>query len=152
MRVQLRIVGDDGQVLNEDEILRLDKGDDRLEAISLSLDEAKDVLAGTQERLVTAQAASLLARYRCYKSCARPLRSKGRCRILFRTIFGTIPLASAALDGALQFQAGAVTAGAVLAMDGRAASGPQRVNLRIGRLLVGGYARIADQHHSTTVS
>ncbi len=61
VQLQLRIVGDDGQVISEDEILRLDKGDDRLEAIGLSLDEAKGVLAGTQERLVTAQAASFLA-------------------------------------------------------------------------------------------
>jgi hypothetical protein len=57
------------------------------------LDEAKGVLADTQERLVTAQAASFLARYRCCESCACPLRSKGRCRILFRTAFGTISLA-----------------------------------------------------------
>jgi hypothetical protein len=94
VQLQLRIVGDDGHVLSEDEILHLDKGDDRLEMIGLSLAEAKGVLAGTQERLVTAQTASFLARHQCCELCARPLRRKGRCRILFRTAFGAIPLVS----------------------------------------------------------
>jgi hypothetical protein len=94
VQIQLRIVGDDGHVISEDEILHLDKGNDRLEGIGLSLDEAKGVLAGTQQRLVAAQAASFLAQHRCCELCARPLRRKGRCRILFRTAFGTIPLVS----------------------------------------------------------
>jgi hypothetical protein len=94
MQIQLRIVGDDGRVISEDEILHLEKGDDRREVIGLSLAEAKAVLAGTQERLVTTQAASFLARHRCCELCARPLRRKGQCRILFRTAFGTLPLVS----------------------------------------------------------
>jgi hypothetical protein len=94
MVLQLRIVSDDGHVISEDEILRLDKGDERRETIGLSLDEAKAVLAGTQERLVTAQAAGFLARHRTCGFCARPLRHKGQCRIRFRTAFGTVLLAS----------------------------------------------------------
>jgi hypothetical protein len=63
--------------------------------IGLSLAaEAKAILAGTQERLVTAQVANFLARHRCCRLCARQLRSKGQCRILFRTAFGTIALNS----------------------------------------------------------
>jgi hypothetical protein len=62
VQIQLRIIADDDSVISEDEILQLDKGDDRLEAIGLSLDEAKAVLAGVQERVVAAQAASFLAR------------------------------------------------------------------------------------------
>ena len=63
IQIQLRIVADDDSIISKDEILQLDKGDDRhrLESISLSLDEAKAVLAGTQERVVTAQAATLPA-------------------------------------------------------------------------------------------
>jgi hypothetical protein len=94
VQIQLRIVADDDSVISEDEILRLDKGDNNLEEIGLSLDEAKGVLAGTQERLVRAQAASFLARHRCCGLCAHSLRHKGQCRILFRTAFGTIPLVS----------------------------------------------------------
>jgi hypothetical protein len=94
VQIQLRIIADDDSVISEDEILQLDKGDDRLEAIGLSLDEAKAVLAGVQERVVAAQAASFLARQQRCELCRRCLLSKGLCRILFRTAFGTIPLVS----------------------------------------------------------
>src|ERR671921_1225911 len=96
MRVQIQvwIVNDDDTVLSEDVIACFDKGDDQLEEIGLSLDQAKTVLAGAQTNLVAAQAASFLTRHRCCERCGRHLQSKGRCRILFRTAFGTIPLVS----------------------------------------------------------
>ena len=94
IQIQLRIVADDDSVISEDEILHLDKGDDRLEAIGLSLGEAKAVLAGIQQRLVTAQAASFAARHRGCPICGRPRRSKGPSPIVFRTAFGPVPLAS----------------------------------------------------------
>jgi len=94
IEIQLRIVGDDDSVISTDEVLHFDKGDDRLEAIGLSLSDAKAVLAGIQERVVTAQAASFLARHRCCSRCDRALLSKGPGRIQFRTAFGTVPLNS----------------------------------------------------------
>jgi hypothetical protein len=94
IEIQLRIIADDDRVISEDEILQLDKGDDRLEAIGLLLGEAKAMLAGIQERVVTAQAASFLARHRCCEFCGRSLLSKGPGRIRFRTAFGTVPLVS----------------------------------------------------------
>jgi hypothetical protein len=69
IQIQLRIVADDDSVISEDEILQLDKGDDRLEAIGLSLGEAKTLLAGIQERMVTAQATSFAARHRGCREC-----------------------------------------------------------------------------------
>ena len=94
IQIQFRIVADDGSVISEDEILQLDKGDDRLEAIGLSLGEAKALLAGIQERMVTAQAASFAARHRDCPACGRRRRSKGPSPIVFRTAFGTVRLAS----------------------------------------------------------
>jgi len=94
VQIQLRIVSDDETVLSEDVIACFDKGDDQLEEIGLSLDQAKTMLAGAQVSLVAAQAASFLARHRCCERCGRHLQSKGRCRLLFRTAFGTIPLVS----------------------------------------------------------
>ena len=85
---------DDNSVISEDEILHLDKGDDRLEVIGLSFDEAKAVLAGIQGGVVTAQAASFLARHRSCDLCGSPLLSKGPGRTRFRTAFGTIALSS----------------------------------------------------------
>ena len=90
VQIQLRIVSDDDTVLSEDVIACFDKGDDQLEEIGLSLEQAKTVLAGAHTSLVAA--ASFLARHRCCERCGRHLQSKGRCRLLFRTAFGTIPL------------------------------------------------------------
>ena len=93
-QIQVRIISDDDTVLSEDVIACFDKGDDQLEEIGLSLEQAKTVLAGAQISLVAAQAASFLTRHRDYEQCGRHLRSKGRCRLLFRTAFGTVPLVS----------------------------------------------------------
>jgi hypothetical protein len=54
IQIQLRIVADGDSVISADEVLHFDKDDDRLEAIGLSLSEAKAMLAGIQERVVTA--------------------------------------------------------------------------------------------------
>lgn len=94
VQIQLRILGDDNAVIDDGEILHLDKGDDRLEAIGLSLDEAKRLLAGVQDHVVAAQAASHAARHRCCPSCGRRLRRKGHKRIVFRPLFGAVPLDS----------------------------------------------------------
>ncbi|MGF7213558.1 hypothetical protein GGE65_008204 [Skermanella aerolata] len=94
IQIQVRIVSDDDTVLSEDVIACFDKGDDQLEEIGLSLEQAKTVLAGAQVSLVEAQATSFLTRHRDCEQCGRHLQSKGRCRFLFRTAFGTIPLVS----------------------------------------------------------
>jgi hypothetical protein len=93
-QIQLRIVGDGDTVISDDEVLRLDKPGDRLEAVGLSLDEAKTLLAGIQNRLVTAQAADYAARHRHCPACGHRLRSKGYETIVFRTAFGAVRLPS----------------------------------------------------------
>src|SRR5688572_24616692 len=62
VQIQVRIVSDDDTVLSEDVIACFDKGDDQLEEIGLSLEQAKTVLAGAQVSLVAAQATSFLTR------------------------------------------------------------------------------------------
>src|SRR3954454_17396838 len=94
VQIQVRIVSDDETVLSEDVIACFDKGDDQLEEIGLSLEQAKTVLAGAQVSLVAAQAMSFLTRHRDCEQWGRHLQNKGRCRFLFRTAFGTIPLVS----------------------------------------------------------
>jgi len=94
IQIQFRIIGDDNSVIREDEILQFDKDDGRLEAIGLSFADAKAILVGIQERVVSAQAASVLERHRRCDLCGGRLLSKGRCRIQFRTAFGTIALVS----------------------------------------------------------
>src|SRR3954453_11968665 len=94
IQIQLRIIADDNNVISEGAILHLDKGDDRLEVIGLSFDEAKAALAGIQGGVVTAQAASFLARHRSCDLSGSRLVSKGPGRTRFRTAFGTIALNS----------------------------------------------------------
>ena len=55
MRIQLRIIPDDDSMISENESLRFVKRCDLPETIGLSLAEARTVLAGAQESLVTAQ-------------------------------------------------------------------------------------------------
>jgi hypothetical protein len=90
IEIQLRIVADDNSVISEGEILQFGKGDDRLEMIGLPFDEAKAAPAGIQGGVVTAQAASFLARQRSCDLCGSLLLSKGPGRTRFRTAFGTI--------------------------------------------------------------
>src|SRR3954462_11864257 len=94
IEIQLRIIADDNNVISEGEILQFDKGDDRLEGIGLSFDEAKAMLSGIQGGGVTGQAASFLARHRSCDLCGTLLLSKGPSRTRFRTAFGTITLPS----------------------------------------------------------
>src|SRR3954451_9362778 len=94
IEIQLRIVGDDDRVISVDKVLHLDRSDDRLEAVGLSLCEGRAVMAGIQERVVTAQAASFLDQHPCCSGCGRALLSKGPGQIQFRTAFGTIALNS----------------------------------------------------------
>jgi hypothetical protein len=39
MRIQLRLTTDDGAVISDTEVIRLDKGEDRLALLGLSLDD-----------------------------------------------------------------------------------------------------------------
>ena len=58
VHLQLRIVGDDGTVFTDNEILYLEKSDHRLEAVGLSISESKTLQKRLQQQLVTAQAAA----------------------------------------------------------------------------------------------
>ena len=55
VQIQVRIVSDNDTVLSEDVIACFDKGDNQLEEIGLSLEQAKTVLAGAQVSLVAAR-------------------------------------------------------------------------------------------------
>jgi hypothetical protein len=77
--IQLRVVADDGRVIENHEVLALEKADTQLEAIGLSLAEGKALLHGCQQRIVAAQAGSFVDRCRRCPDCGRPLRSKGTC-------------------------------------------------------------------------
>ena len=93
MKIEIRLridVGDDGP--GDEEILVLDKPHDQLEKVGLSLAEAKELLGRVQDRMVGAQAAAFVADHRHCDACGRPLWSKGRTSLQFRTPFGDVPV------------------------------------------------------------
>jgi hypothetical protein len=92
--IQLRVVADDGQVIEDHEVLALEKAETRLEAIGLSLAESKALLHGLQQRIVAAQAKSFVDRCRRCPDCGGSLRSKGSGTLLFRSAFGDVSLVS----------------------------------------------------------
>ena len=65
VHLQLRIVGDDGTVFTDCEILRLVKSHHQLEAVGLSIGESKSLQECLQQHIVTAQAAAFVDRHRC---------------------------------------------------------------------------------------
>ena len=94
VHLQLRIVGDDGTVFTDCEILRLVKSHHQLEAVGLSIGESKSLQECLQQHIVTAQAAAFVDRHRCCPACGRHLCSKGKYPIVFRTVFGNVALSS----------------------------------------------------------
>ena len=52
VHLQLRIVGDDGTVFTDSEILHLEKSDHRLEAVGLSIGESKTLQRCLQQHVV----------------------------------------------------------------------------------------------------
>ena len=68
VHLQLRIVGDDGTVFTDSEILYLEKSDHRLEAVGLSISESKSLQKCLQHHIVTAQAAAFVDRYGSVRS------------------------------------------------------------------------------------
>src|SRR6186997_478039 len=94
VHLQLRIVGDDGTIFTDSEILRLEKSDHQLEAVGLSIGESKTLQRCLQQHIVTAQAAAFVSRHRCCPACGRQLCSKGKYPIVFRTVFGNVTLSS----------------------------------------------------------
>ena len=94
VHLQLRIVGDDGTVFTDCEILRLVKSHHQLEAVGLSIGESKSLQECLQQHIVTAQAAAFVDRHRCCPACGRQLSSKGKYPVVFRTVFGNVTLSS----------------------------------------------------------
>lgn len=65
-----------------------------IEAVGLTLAEAKTLLLRVQQTLVGQQVADYLERHRNCQDCGKTLLSKGDHPVVFRTLFGNIELKS----------------------------------------------------------
>ncbi len=96
MRVSilLQITDDDGTANLAEEITAFEKQTERPENLGLSLAEGKTLTAAVQRRIVKAQAVSWAERHRCCEACGARRRSKGSSPVVFRSLYGDVPLAS----------------------------------------------------------
>ncbi len=94
VRILLQITANDGIVSIADKVTAFGKQVEQPEDLGLSLAEGKALTAAAQRRIVKAQAASWAERHRCCEACGARRRSKGSSPVVFRTLYGDVPLAS----------------------------------------------------------
>jgi hypothetical protein len=96
MKVRVQVVieaeGEAPEVVRD--IARWERGRLRPEALGLNLTEAKGLLEGIQQTMVTWQAEEYIAQHRHCPHCGRPRTHKGQHPIVFRTLFGKLTLES----------------------------------------------------------
>jgi len=91
-RVQVIMETDTGEQAQE--IACLERSTDGLEAVGLTLAEAKNLLAGVQKAAVEQQVAEYSAAHRNCPQCGQVLLHKGSHHITFRTLFGNLEVQS----------------------------------------------------------
>lgn len=99
MKITIQVVIEDGDTTPQSgaaKIISLERNveDLRPETLGLKLDEAKEILAEVQTVLATAQATHFLERQCSCPECGTPYQKNGTHQLTFRTLFGTIKLAS----------------------------------------------------------
>src|SRR3954463_7095050 len=94
VRILLQITADDGAASLTEEVTAFEKSAERPEDLGLSLAEGKAVTAAIQRHVVNAQVASWTERHRGCEACGVRRRSKGSSPVVFRTLYGDVPLAS----------------------------------------------------------
>ena len=95
MRLKVLIeITDDGGDVKVEEITSLSKTTSGPEDLGLSLAEGKAILAATQQHIVDHQVKIWTEARRCCVICRRRQRSGGSYPIVFRTLYGDLPLNS----------------------------------------------------------
>jgi hypothetical protein len=94
IRIQVVIDAEDGEAEKIEDVARLERSSLRPEELGLTLAEARSLLRGMQQTIVTAQVGEYLARFASCPHCGRPRTHKGKRAIIYRTVFGKLNLAS----------------------------------------------------------
>jgi hypothetical protein len=93
-KIQMVMETETGEAVRDREVACFEREIPGIEAIGLTLAEAKTLLLGIQQALVGQQIADYLGRHRNCQDCGKALLSKGDHPVLFRTLFGNIELKS----------------------------------------------------------
>jgi hypothetical protein len=100
MRVKLQLVicHDDGHEETVTDVITLNKNNQRIEHLGLSLAESKQLLRTLQRHLLQQQVDTFLATHATCPDCGAPLKLKARGSRSFRTLFGTFKVSSPRLE------------------------------------------------------
>jgi hypothetical protein len=96
MRVKLQLVicHDDGHEETVTDVITLNKHNQRIEHLGLSLAESKQLLSTLQRRLLQQQVTTFLDTHATCPDCGTPLKLKAHGSRSFRTVFGTCTFSS----------------------------------------------------------
>jgi hypothetical protein len=96
MRVKLQLVicHDDGQEETVTDVITLNKHNQRIEHLGLSLAESKQLLSTLQRHLLQQQVTTFLDTHATCPDCGTPLKLKAHGSRSFRTLFGTFTFSS----------------------------------------------------------
>ena len=99
MRVKLQLVicHDNGHEETVTDVITLNKNNQRIEHLGLSLAEAKQLLSTIQQHLLQQQVNTFLDTHSTCPDCGTPLKLKARGSRSFRTLFGTFKIYSPVL-------------------------------------------------------
>jgi hypothetical protein len=92
--VQVHIQSGDDSPAVIHEVFTIERGALTPDTVGLQLDEARDLLAAVQEKMITGQARAALAGRSACPDCGAARRHKDSRDIVMRTLFGTLHLAS----------------------------------------------------------
>ena len=100
MRVKLQLVicHDEGHEETVTDVITLNKNNQRIEHLGLSLAESKQLLSTLQRHLLQQQVNTFLDTCSDCPDCGTPLHLKARSSRSFRTLFGTFKLFSPRLE------------------------------------------------------
>src|SRR5215813_7030308 len=100
MRVKLQLVicHDDGHEETVTDVITLNKHNQRLEHLGLSLAESKQLLSTLQRHLLQQQVTTFLDTHATCPDCGTPLKLKAHGSRSFRTLFGTFTFSSPRLE------------------------------------------------------
>jgi hypothetical protein len=94
IRIQVVIESENGRQEQIEEVGCFERGALRPEELGLTLREAKQLLHGVQQTVVSEQVEQYLAERAACSHCAEPRSKKGKHEIVYRTLFGKLKLVS----------------------------------------------------------